>query len=85
MTNSATLRVLENGALNTGTPSVSAVRRSTWFVPMQKAPTAMSFGAAASTSAVSCVRDRMPTTCASAMASLSACPSSARACCWMFV
>ena len=36
---------------------------------MQKAPTAISFGAAASTSAVSCVRDRMPTTCASAMAS----------------
>ena len=40
---------------------LSAACRSTWLVPMQKAPMAMSFGAAASTSAVSCVRDRMPT------------------------
>src|SRR6266568_3556500 len=36
---SATLRVLENGALNTGTPRRLAPSRSTWLVPMQKQPT----------------------------------------------
>ena len=76
-TSSATLRVLENGALNTGTPWASAACRSTWLVPMQKQPTAASRGAAFSTSAVSWVRERMPRKCASAMASCSASPASA--------
>ena len=38
MTSSATLRVLLNGALNTGTPRWLAASRSTWLVPMQKQP-----------------------------------------------
>ena len=62
MVNSATLRVLLNGALSTGMPRVRAACRSTWSVPMQKQPTAISGPAAASTSAVSCVRLRMPST-----------------------
>ena len=41
-TSSATLRVLENGALNTGMPRSSAAARSTWLVPMQKQPTPVS-------------------------------------------
>ncbi len=43
ITNSATERVLENGALNTGIPRFAAAFRSTWLVPMQKQPTATSF------------------------------------------
>ena len=38
MTISATLRVLENGALKTGTPRFLARSSSTWLVPMQKQP-----------------------------------------------
>ena len=39
---SATERVLLNGALKTVTPLAAAPGRSTWFVPMQKQPTAQS-------------------------------------------
>ena len=42
-TSSATLRVLENGALNTGTPRLAAASKAIWLVPMQNAPTATSF------------------------------------------
>jgi hypothetical protein len=38
ITSSATERELENGELKTGIPAFSAVKRSTWFVPMQKQP-----------------------------------------------
>ena len=57
---STTLRVLENGALKTATPCSDAAGRSIWFVPMQKAPTASSRGAAASTFAVTRVVERIP-------------------------
>ena len=60
-TSSATLRVFENGALNTGIPRSCAQSRSTWFVPMQKQPTPISRGAASNTAAVSSVADRIPT------------------------
>ena len=63
MVSSATLRVLEYGALNTGMPSRRAASRSTWLVPTEKQPTTISRSAAASTSAVSCVRERMPSMC----------------------
>jgi len=66
-TSSATDRVLENGALNTAMPRCRAATRSTWLVPMQKQPMAISLGAWASTSAVSWVRERMPTKCTSAI------------------
>ena len=79
-TSSATLRVLENGALNTGTPRRIASPRSIWFVPMQNAPIAVSLVARASTAASSCVRERMPTKWASAMAAARASPSSAFGC-----
>ena len=59
---SATLRVLENGALNTGTPRSAAAARSTWLVPMQKQPTASRSGAPSSTRGVIVVFDRMPST-----------------------
>ena len=49
ITSSATLRVLEKGALNTGMPRLRAERRSTWLVPMQKQPTAIRRSAASST------------------------------------
>ena len=42
MASSATLRVLENGALNTGTPTPRAASRLTWLVPTLKQPTAIS-------------------------------------------
>jgi hypothetical protein len=71
-------RVLEYGALNTGMPASAAASRSTWLVPMQKQPTAIRRLARASTSAVSWVRERMPTMCASAMRS----SSSSRAAPW---
>ena len=48
ITSSATLRVLLNGALKTGTPRAAAASRSTWFVPMQKAPSVSSRRASAS-------------------------------------
>ena len=51
ITSSATLRVLENGALKTGMPRSRAHSRSTWLVPMQKHPTPMSRGAASKMSA----------------------------------
>ena len=76
-TSSATLRVLENGALNTGMPRRIAAVRSIWLVPMQNAPIAVSLGARSSTASVSWVRERMPTKCASAIASTSASPASA--------
>ena len=58
---STTLRVLENGALNTAVPrACAAVARSIWLVPMQKAPTASRSGAASSTLAVTLVLERMP-------------------------
>ena len=57
---STTERVLENGALNTATPRLAAAARSTWFVPMQNAPTASRSGAAASTRSVTWVWDLMP-------------------------
>ena len=80
ITSSATLRVFECGALKTGTPRAAAASRSTWFVPMQKHPIAISRRVASSASAVTCVRLRMPTMCALASASfrssrVSACPS----------
>ena len=74
---SATERVFEKGALKTGMPRIVAASRSTWFVPMQKAPIAMSFRAAAISSAVSRVFERMPTKCTSAIASASSSPASA--------
>src|SRR3546814_5432151 len=43
-TSSATERVFEYGALNTGVPWDIALSRSTWFVPMQKHPTARRSG-----------------------------------------
>ena len=76
-TSSATERVFEKGALNTGMPRIIAASRSIWLVPMQKAPTVTSFGAAAITSFVRRVRERMPTKWASAMASFSSSPASA--------
>ena len=76
-TSSATERVLEYGALNTATPCSRAASRSIWLVPMQKAPTATSLGAASKTSAVSWVRERMPRKCTSAIFFLSS--SSGRA------
>jgi hypothetical protein len=79
-TSSATDRVLEKGALKTGMPRIMAASRSIWLVPMQKAPTAMSLGAAAITSAVSRVRERMPTKCAPATASVSSSPVRAFLC-----
>ena len=57
---STTLRVLENGALNTATPRLLAAARSIWLTPMQNAPTAVSCGAAARTRSVTCVPDLMP-------------------------
>ncbi len=75
---SATLRVLENGALNTGTPRLLAESRSTWLVPMQNAPMSVSRRRAAS-SAGPCtwVLLRMPSTWTSATRAASSSPSSA--------
>ncbi len=60
ITSSTTLRVLENGALNTAVPRAAAVARSIWLVPIQKAPTASRSGAASNTWAVTLVFERMP-------------------------
>jgi hypothetical protein len=73
-TSSATLRVLENGALKTGTPARVAAARSTWLVPMQKQPTAISRRAAARAAASSWVRERMPSMCTSASAAARSSP-----------
>ena len=76
ITSSATERVLENGALNTGTPPALAARKSTWLVPTLKQPTSIRVLARANTSAVSCVRERMPRMCTPSKAASSAAPSS---------
>jgi hypothetical protein len=68
---SATERVFENGALNTGTPRVFASRSATWLVPMQKQPTASRRRASASAAGVTRVFDRMPSTCTSLIFSTS--------------
>ncbi len=60
MASSTTLRVLENGALNTAVPCSVAVVRSIWLVPMQNAPIASRSGAASSTALVTLVFERMP-------------------------
>ena len=60
MVSSATERVLENGALKTGMPMVRQAARSTWLVPTEKQPTATSALTPSTTSAVSWVRERMP-------------------------
>ena len=75
---STTLRVLENGALNTATPRRLAAARSIWLVPMQNAPIATRSGAASRTRSVICVPDRMPSRFTSPMASMSSSSSSAR-------
>ena len=49
---STTLRVLENGALNTATPRRLAAATSIWLTPMQKAPIATRSGAASRTRSV---------------------------------
>ena len=59
-TSSTTLRVLENGALNTATPRSAASPRSTWLVPMQKHPTASRSLPASSTLRVIVVLERIP-------------------------
>jgi len=60
-------------------PASSAASRSTWLVPMQKQPMAIRRLASASTSAVSWVRERSPTICASAMRAFSSSSGSALA------
>ncbi len=75
---STTLRVLENGALNTATPRLLAAARSIWLTPMQKAPMATRSGAAASTRSVTCVPDLMPSRLTSPMASMSSSSPNAR-------
>jgi len=79
---STTLRVLEKGALNTAIPLPAAAARSIWFVPMQKAPTPSSSGAACSTCAVSWVFDRMPSTATPCTRSSSSDSLSARSSRW---
>ena len=74
---STTDRVLENGALNVAMPRDAASARSIWLVPMQYAPMATRSEACASTSAVTWVLDRMPSTCTPARASMSSDSSSA--------
>jgi hypothetical protein len=60
MVSSATERVLENGALNTGMPMVLQAAMSTWLVPTEKQPTATSDLTPSITAAVRRVRERMP-------------------------
>ena len=61
MASSTTLRVLENGALNTATAALGAAARSIWLVPMQNAPTASRSGRAGERRPRSPrVLDRMP-------------------------
>ena len=79
ITSSTTLRVLENGALNTTVPRSAAAVRSIWLVPMQKAPTASRSGAASSTRRVTLVLDRMPSSCTPGRAASSSSSSSAPA------
>ena len=77
ITSSATLRVLENGALKTGIARRRASSSATWLVPMQKQPTAISRSACSSTRGVTWVRERMPRRCTPAIRSSSS--SSSRA------
>ena len=74
---SATLRVFENGALNTGMPMTRAASRSTWFVPTEKQPIAINERTPSIASTVSCVRERMPSMLTPLSAARSAVPSSA--------
>ena len=60
MVNSATLRVLLNGALKTATPERLAESSSTWSVPMQKQPIARSCGAELRIRALTLVFDLIP-------------------------
>ena len=60
ITNSATERVFEYGALKTVTPFAVAASRSTWFVPMQKHPIACNFSAEFNTSEVILDFERIP-------------------------
>ncbi len=82
---SATLRVFEKGALNTGTPARLAETRSTWLVPTEKQPMAMSRSAACRMSGVIWVRDRMPRRWMPRMALARAAPSSALGSLWMLL
>jgi len=75
---STTLRVLEKGALKTGTPAAAAADRSTWSVPMQKAPIAINRGAALTAAALTDVLDRIPSRCTSPMRAISSSSSRAR-------
>ena len=77
ITSSTTLRVLENGALNTTVPRSAAVCRSTWLVPMQNAPTASRSGAASNTALVTLVFDRMPSSWTPGSAAISSASSRA--------
>ncbi|MOA27619.1 hypothetical protein D3C78_1485060 [compost metagenome] len=83
-TSSATERVLENGALNTGMPRCMAESRSTWLVPMQKQPTTRRSGLD-SKAASRCVRERIPATCAPRRASCICDGGKAAACVTMSV
>ena len=74
---STTLRVLENGALNTATPRLVAPATSIWFVPMQKAPIAESCGAASRARSPTCVLERMPSRWTPSSAEISSSSSSA--------
>ncbi|MNT75014.1 hypothetical protein D3C72_2138740 [compost metagenome] len=84
-TSSATERVFEKGALNTGTPRCMAVSRSTWLVPMQKQPTTRRSGLPDSRLASRWVRERIPATWAPRSASPSWAGGNAAACVTMSV
>ena len=75
---STTLRVLENGALNTAIPRLLAAARSIWFTPMQNAPMATRSVAASRTRAVTSVPDLMPSRLTPSSASMSSSSPSAR-------
>ena len=78
MTSSATLRVLENGALNTGMPSrLGGIEIDLVGADAEAADRDQPVGGLAAPAAVICVRERMPRTCTPLSASMSACPSSA--------
>jgi hypothetical protein len=62
MTNSATLRELLKGELNTAIPCSAAYCRSTWFVPIQKQPITMRLRASFRTRSVNLVFERIPIT-----------------------
>jgi hypothetical protein len=66
-------------------PRIMAASRSIWLVPMQNAPITMSRGAAATTSAVRRVRERIPTKWTSATAAFRSSPVSAFLWRWIVV